>query len=158
MKIRIATIEDTAPIIDTVQSSYKFSYRGYLPNEYLDGLSITEDVTEKWRNYLQKYECYVAEKQGQIVAFLMVESNIETKILEICILYVRPEYQKQGIGSSMLNYICDMKRRQKYEKSILWTMKNGPSIGFYKKMGFITTTEEKVWKFDNQIIKMIKEL
>ena len=34
-------------------------------------------------------------KQGQIVAFLMVESNIETKILEICILYVRPEYQNK---------------------------------------------------------------
>ena len=37
-------------------------------------------------------------------------------------------------------------------------MKNGPSVFFIKKLGFIETFEEKSWKFDVPIIKMIKDL
>ena len=60
MKIRKATLDDVFDIIEVVQSSYKFSYRGYLPDDYLDNLCITEDILQKWQGYLQKYECYVA--------------------------------------------------------------------------------------------------
>ena len=158
MQIRKATINDTKNIIEVVQASYKFSYRGYLPDDYLDNLSITEDVLVKWQGYLQKYECYVTETQNQIVAFMMIASAKEPKCFEICILYVKPEYQKQGIGSFMLNYVCAMKIKQNYNKCELWTMKNGPSINFYQKNGFATTPEEKDWKFNLPIIKMIKKL
>ncbi len=158
MKIRKAVIDDAENIINVVQSSYKFSYRGYMPDDYLDSLSIKEDILEKWRNYIQKYECYVAEKQNKIFAFIMSDDKEDAKIFEICILYVKPEYQKQGIGSLMVDYICDMKKRQAYKKSELWTMKNGPALKFYEKKGFVVTNEEKPWKFDIPIIKMIKNL
>ena len=158
MKIREATVNDIPNIIEVVQSSYKFSYRGYLPDEYLDGLCITEDVLQKWLGYIQKNECYVFETQSQIVAFMMLESNKETKICEICILYVKPEFQKQGIGSLMVDNVCDTKRKQNYNKCEVWTMKNGPSTIFYEKIGFVATSEEKAWKFDVPIIKMVKEL
>ena len=158
MKIREATVNDIQNIIELVQYSYKFSYRGYLPDEYLDGLCITEDVLQKWLGYIQKNECYVFETQSQIVAFMMLESNKETKICEICILYVKPDYQKQGIGSLMVDYVCDIKRKQNYNKCEVWTIKNGPSINFYGKIGFVLMSEEKAWKFDIPIIKMVKEL
>ena len=105
MQIRKAIVGDVKNVIEVVQASYKFSYRGYLSDEYLDGLAITDDVLEKWKNYINKKECYVAEYQNQIVAFTMLDSNEETKIFEICILYVRPEYQKQGIGSLLVNFV-----------------------------------------------------
>ena len=53
MKIKEATVHDVQNIVEVVQSSYKFSYRGYLPDEYLDGLCITEDVLQKWLGYIQ---------------------------------------------------------------------------------------------------------
>ena len=158
MQIRRAVTSDALPVIETVQASYKFSYRGYLPDKYLDELSINEELLTKWRNYIQNNECYVSEKSEQIVAFMMTDSDKETKIFEICILYVNPDYQKQGIGSSILDYIFDIKRKQSYKKCKLWTMKEGPAILFYKKNGFITTDLEKPWKFGIPIIKMIKEL
>jgi GNAT superfamily N-acetyltransferase len=158
MQIRDSVTDDTKSVIEMVQSSYKFSYRGYLPDEYLDNLSINQELLAKWLNYIQNHERYVAESQGKIVAFLMVDGDKKAKIFEICILYVSPDYQKKGIGSSMVDYICNIKKEQSYEKCKLWTIKKGPSVVFYVKNGFIATSEEKSWKFDIPIIKMIKEL
>ena len=155
MQIRKAIIEDVRNIIEVVQASYKFSYRGYLPDEYLDDLSITDDVFEKWKNYINKKESYVAEHQNQIVAFMMLDSSSE-ECFEICILYVKPENQKIGFGSSLVNYAFDIKKSSGYKRCELWTIKNGPSMGFYNKVGFIMTGEEKSWKFDIPIVRMIK--
>lgn len=158
MLIREAKIEEVNSIVELIQASYKFSYRGYVPDEYLDNLSITEDILKKWRSYLQKYECYVAEEENQIIAFLMLDNNKKIKTFEICVLYVKPKYQKQGIGSSLVKFACDMKKKNKYQKCELLTIKNGPSTTFYEKIDFIKTTEEKACKFTIPIIKFEKKL
>ena len=37
-----------------------------LSDEYIDGLALTDDVLEKWKIYINKKECYVAEYQNHI--------------------------------------------------------------------------------------------
>ena len=157
MQIRKTTLDDVFDIIEVVQSSYKFSYRGYLPDDYLDNLCITEDILQKWQGYLQKYECYVAEKQKRIVAFMMLDTP-STEVFEINILYVKPEYQKMGIGSQLVDYACDIKKASGYKKCSVWTMKNGPAISFYRSLRFIFTGEEREWKFGLQIEHFCKDL
>ena len=44
MHIRPATTNDTDKIIDVVQSAYKFSYRGFVPDEYLNSLNINDEL------------------------------------------------------------------------------------------------------------------
>ena len=158
MHIRPATTNDTDKIIDVVQSAYKFSYRGFVPDEYLNSLSINDELKKKWNGYVQKYECYVAEKDEIINAFLMLDCDDETKVFEICILYVAPKFQKNGIGSQMVSHACNIKKKRGYSKCKLWTIKNGPAINFYEKTGFIASGQEKSWKFDIPIIEMIKAL
>ena len=50
------------------------------------------------------------------------------------------------------------KKRQGLSKCVVWTMKFGPSLPFYEKIGFAMTKEEKVWKFDIPIIELEKKL
>ena len=157
MPIREAIHEDLYYIIEVVQSSYKFSYRGYLPDEYLDSLCINEDILLKWQGYLQKYECYVVERDEQIVAFLMLDTSLK-EVFEINILYVRPEYQKKGIGSQLVDYACNIKRANGYKKCNVWTMKEGPAISFYQSNGFVSSEEEKAWKFGLIIERFFKHL
>lgn len=157
MQIRKALLKDTSAIVELIQHTYKVSYQGYLPDKYLNDLHITEDILTKWNDRLKRHECYVVQEQEQIVAFLMLEDE-PTEIFEICVLYVKPNYQKKGIGSLLVKYACEIKEKSGYKLCKVWTMKNGPSIAFYNKMGFFTTNEEQLWKFDNRIIKMEKRL
>ena len=157
MKIRKATEKDVSDVVNIIQSSYKFSYRGYLPDDYLDDLCVTDDVLLKWNKYIKNYECYVAVKQKSPIAFLMLDDN-KTENFEVCVLYVAPDYQKIGIGSSLLNHVFEIMKNKGYKECFVWTMKDGPSIGFYSNRGFKITGDEKAWKFDIPIVKMIKKI
>ncbi len=156
--IRKAVNDDIIDIIAVLQSACKVSYKGYIPDEHLNNLCCSDEILHKWNDYMQKYECYVAQtKNAGIVGFIM--NGIEhDKISEIGMLYVRPEYQRQGIGTMLVDYFCNIRKKSNYKQCVVWTIKNGPSINFYNKMGFAETKEEKNWKYNLLILKMIKEL
>ena len=158
MIIRLATIEDAYAIRNVHVSAYKTSYRGFLPDDVLDAMYVDdEEAINKMKKYLAETECHVVEENGTIIAFAYV-SYPKTDIFEINAIYVHPQYQRAGAGSLLMDKICEEKICKKYNKCVVWTMKNGPSLPFYYKKGFIITSEEKMWKYDIPIIMLEKEL
>lgn len=155
MKIRRAVPADALAIKNVHYKTYQVSYRGYVPNEYLDNLIITDDLLQKTQKMLSHTECYVVEEQNSLNAFAYI-GELNEYIFEINALYVLPEYQKLGVGSLLVNHICNIKKDMAYKKCLVWTMKNGSSVKFYHKHGFQPTGNEKVWKFDIPIIELIK--
>lgn len=157
MKIRKAKPDDALAIKRIHHKTYQVSYLGYVPDEYLDNLSITDDVLQRTQKMLSHMECYVVEKQNRLIAFAYI-SELNERVFEINALYVLPECQKSGAGSLLVNYVCDLKKDKAYKQCLVWTMKEGPSLEFYKKQGFHPTNNEKIWKFDIPIIELIKKL
>lgn len=43
-------------------------------------------------------------------------------------LYVHPDFQTQGVGSALMKEICRLKKEDSYNKLIVWTIKDGPSM------------------------------
>jgi len=156
MTIRRAMPDDAYNIKKIHIETYKVSYRGYVPDEYLDNMSLDEEVIERTKEYLHRAECWLAVYDGEPVGFAYV-SYPEEGAFEINALYVHPEYQKCHIGSRLVNYLCEDKKKQGLSKCVVWTMKFGPSLSFYEKMNFAPTKEEQAWKFDIPIIKLVKE-
>ena len=129
-------------------AAYQKSYRGYLSDEYLDSLSLTDVVIKKTAAYIEKTEGYLVETEDGFVGFMYISSDPDFEdAFEIMALYVHPDCHKKGVGSFMVNEICALKRKEGFSKCIAWTMKHGPSIGFYEKKGFRRVEgKEKIWR------------
>lgn len=153
--IRQATPNDARAIKQIHNAAYQISFRGYLPDEYLDTLTIDENIIQRTQKYLTQTECYVALAQNNVIGFMYV-CYPEEGTFEIQALYIHPAYQKQGAGTALIQNLWQIKTKEKYKKCVVWTMKFGPSLPFYKKMGFSLTTNEKKWKFDIPIVMLEK--
>ena len=157
LKIRPATPDDAYNLKKIHTETYQKSYRGYLPDEYLDNLTIDDEVIERTEKYLETTECWLAIYQENPIAFAYI-TYPETDVFEINALYVLPEYQKCGVGSMLVNYLSRNKKEKGLAKCVVWTMKFGPSLMFYEKMNFKRTFKEKTWKFNIPIIKLERKL
>ncbi len=159
MKVRRANSTDAFAVKSAHYHAYQVNYRGYLPDDYLDNMPFDAAVVERTANYINEHEYYVAEKEGQVLGFASCEYPADGTV-EIMMLYVHPDFQRQGVGSFLVNEICRLKKSAGYNKLILWTLQNGPSLGFYQKIGFLQTkgVSAKFWKLDLPIIQLEKEL
>ncbi|MBR6355308.1 MAG: GNAT family N-acetyltransferase, partial [Alphaproteobacteria bacterium] len=133
------------------------SYRGYVPDDYLDNIPLNDEIVARTAKYLETAECHLAVHQKQIMAFAYV-TYPEDDTFEVNALYVPPQYQNCGAGALLVNELCKEKKKAGSTKCVVWTMKFGPSLSFYQKLNFEQTTEEKTWKFDIPIIKLIRQL
>lgn len=134
MKIRKATIQDAKDIKSAHYHAYQVNYRGYVPDDFLDSLVFNDAAIQRMADYMKKDEFYVAEKGGHVIGFAELRYP-EEGVVEIGGLYVHPDFQKLGAGSSLVKKVCQTKKAKGYKKLILWTIKDGPSIGFYTKQG-----------------------
>ena len=159
MKIRRATPADAKGVKSAHYHAYRLNYRGYLPDEFLDNMPFDDAIIERTANYIKETEYYVAETDGQIAGFAVL-CYPETEAVEIQAIYVHPDFQKRGVGSALVKEVCRLKKTAGYKKLVLWTLKNGPSLGFYEKMGLTLSgpSFEKIWKFNLPIIRLEKDL
>ncbi len=159
MKIRQATPLDAKAVKSAHYHAYQVNYKGYLPDDYLNKMPFDEDIISRTANYIQEHEYYVAEYNNRVIGFASCEYP-DDKTVEIMALYIHPDFQKQGAGSALIKEICRLKKEIGYKKIVLWTLQNGPSLGFYQKQGFTQTTgiSAKFWKCNLPIIQFEKEL
>lgn len=71
MLIRRAKPNDALKIKQIHNKAYQISYRGYLPDAYLDNLSVQEDDILKMQNHLQTAECYVVVSRKKLLHLLL---------------------------------------------------------------------------------------
>lgn len=155
MQIRKATSDDAEHIVRIHKNAYDISYRGYLPDDYIDKRVADNTRVARTAEYVKDHEFWLAVIDDYPVGFATVIYP-EPDTFEIQSLYVDPKYQKQGAGSALVTHLFNTKN---LKRCILWTMKFGPSLGFYKKMGFIATGNEKPWAVaDIPIMEMEKFL
>lgn len=159
IKIRKATPNDARDIKSIHYHTYQVCYRGYLPDDFLDNMHFDEATIERTADRIKKIEYYVAEFNNRIVGFSALDYPKE-KTVEIQMLYVHPDFQKQGAGSALMNKICNLKKEEGYKKLVAWTIKDGPAVGFYQKRGLQKSKVPagKFWKLDIAIIQFEKKL
>lgn len=163
MEVRIATSKDAESVANIRVSTYQTSYRGYLPDDFLNSLKIDEDVIQMTEEYLKDGLMYLATDKDKPVAYAHITDK-ENNIFAIDALYCHPDYQRKGAGKLLVEILCQMKKEQGFKYCIISTLKDGPSVAFYEKVGFKKMDvpngkfSMRNWDFSYPTIKMQKNL
>jgi len=141
MEVRYITPVDDRNLISRVyEESWKFAYKGIIPQDYLD--SIPEG---RWASGLDKQDrqTLVCVDNGKIVGTSsFCESRFEQYQGwgEIVSIYLLPEYIGKGCGKLLMKAALSELKRQGYENVFLWVLEeNNRARRFYEGYGFLLT-------------------
>lgn len=142
---RKATIEDAYQIEYVAAHSWKETYTGYMPDEYLEERILTiENKVERAQKLLINVDTYyVAEVDKKVVGILYYKKSLDEKYKDYGYLdsiYVLKDYQKIGIGKKLFEIAIKGIINLGYNKMYLDCLKGNNAVNFYKKYGGRTTT------------------
>jgi ribosomal protein S18 acetylase RimI-like enzyme len=138
--VRPADIGDAAAIARVHVDSWRSTYRGLLPDEFLDSLDAGR-YTERWLRSLgdDATRVYVAEDDHEVVAFASggpERAGEGGYAGELYAIYVLEEAQRQGHGKSLVRAVTGGLRELGLRDMIVWVLRdNAPARAFYERLG-----------------------
>lgn len=152
LEIVKATASDSAAIAQILVSSWQAAYRGIMPDEMLNNLSV-QQREEVWRKHLNSGgEAYLLRLSDEAVGVIEVcdfRDSIEgfSEWGEIPVIYLLPERYGCGLGSELMRFALAALTERGKENVGIWVLeKNTRAIHFYKKHGFSQSEHMKVHK------------
>lgn len=147
MKIRPAVLTDARSIAHVHVASWRAAYAGVVPQAHLDSLDEAH-FTEQWEHWITSETSAtfcVAEVDGDLCGFAAagpIRKLISFYDAELYAIYLLPEMQGQGIGRGLFDYIADELVAQKRHHLLLWSLRDNPSTGFYRRLGGEAVAED----------------
>lgn len=137
---RKTTINDAYDIEYVAAHSWKETYSGYMPREYLENrIATINDKIERAKNLLKSTNTYyVAEVNNKVVGILHYKESIDEKYKDygyLESLYVLKDYQGLGIGKELFKIAIKAFIDLGYDNMYLECLQGNDAINFYKKYG-----------------------
>jgi GNAT superfamily N-acetyltransferase len=142
--IRAARPEDARPVAEVHVASWRHTYRGLLPDEYLDRLSV-DDREAMWLGAFAdadaKSGAVVAEAGGRIVGFASFgpsrDEDVPDGTGEVPAIYVEPAALGIGVGRELFEAVTLALRESGFTRATLWVLEaNASARRFYEKAGW----------------------
>jgi GNAT superfamily N-acetyltransferase len=142
MQIREATMADVATLARVHVDSWRTTYKGILPDDYLANLTYARREP-LWRQILSKPAgqdiVYVAEETpGDIVGFVSggpERSGDPVYTGEVYAIYLLERWQGQGIGRQLIITLVRQLMQLGLTSLLIWVLAQNPSRRFYEALG-----------------------
>ncbi|MBM7667298.1 ribosomal protein S18 acetylase RimI-like enzyme [Solibacillus kalamii] len=139
MNIRKANRGDAPGIAKVHVDSWRTTYKGIIPQNFLDGLSY-EQRTKLWENNIsdQTNTIFVAENENIIIGFVTGSTrstNKEVGASDLTSIYLLEEWQGQSVGKKLLNQIMTSLLEQGYQKVYVDVLADNKTKQFYQYYG-----------------------
>nr|WP_269669391.1 GNAT family N-acetyltransferase [Mammaliicoccus sciuri] len=153
--IRNKQESDVEAIAKVHYESWLTTYRGIVPDSYLDQLTLASYIE---RHHKFNAPCIVAEVDGEVIGFLMYGKDKDEDTSDTCgeimVIYLLEAYQHQGIGTRLMQE-AEEQMKDKYDELSLWVFEdNHPTIKFYEKHGFKKDGKSEI----SDVSKALKEV
>ena len=150
IRIRSATVRDARAIAEVHVASWRHAYRGLLPDDSLDRLSVEEREMQR-REHLEdpssEWGTLVAEDAGRVVGFSTYgpsrDEDATDPTGEVPAIYLAPDVVGTGVGRELFAETIAALRAAGFTRASLWVLEgNVRARGFYEKAG---------WRWDGTI-------
>jgi GNAT superfamily N-acetyltransferase len=140
--IRPAVPADAAAIAQLRIDVWRTTYRGIMPDAYLDAMSLS-DSAAFWERILSSgspaASVYVASDAGRIIGFAAANRREPPKLgfdAELSAIYLAADRKRQGIGRRLVAAVAAAQRERGATGMITWIIaKNQDARAFYERLG-----------------------
>lgn len=139
--VRAADTEDAPGIAKVHVDTWQSAYRGIVPQNYLDALTV-QNRTIGWVRLLERGGGLVTmvseDNDGRIVGFASggpTRHRDPRFQAEISSLYVSPRAQRRGHGRRLFLAVSNRLARLGLKGLFVWVLADNPSRSFYEVMG-----------------------
>ena len=139
MEIRpVNAHDDPLAISDIYEQSWRYAYRGIVPQAYLDSIPHG-----RWAAHVQKdgMHSLVLLEHGQIIGTASVCRSRWAQYPgygEIVSIYLLPDAMGKGYGAPLLQSCIEALREMGLDQILLWVLEeNTRARRFYEKNGFV---------------------
>lgn len=143
MEIRYIRADDDFNAISRIyEESWKYAYKGIIPQEFLDSIP-----SGKWTAHLNRdgMKSLVLTENGKYIGTLSFCSSRWERYAdygEIVSIYFLPEYMHKGYGNELLERGTEELKKKGFERILLWVFEENTNARmFYEKNGFACTNE-----------------
>ena len=151
VEIRRATIED-APVIARVQAdSWRSTYKGIVPDHYLDSIDVREWAERRRRSLTNPGDgvvSHVAEVEREVIGWAVGGPNRDTDSTyagELYAIYLRRDHQRRGIGRRLTMATAEDLLDSGIGSMLAWALAdNRPARRFYEALGAEYVQERQI--------------
>jgi len=153
--VRRAVVDDALAIARIHVLTWQSAYRGIIPQDVLDGLSIPKRL-EMWGDRLNRLEhsIWVLEADGEIQGWATVGPSRDADLkdaAELYGIYLAPQYWSKGLGSLLYRRAEEAMGGYGRPEFTVWVLEaNSRARRFYERNGYKpdgatrTATQENV--------------
>lgn len=139
--IRRRERKDCADIAHVITVAWNETYKGIVPDDFLQGLYSNEE--QRAKKLFDKFDennnyQFVLEIDNKVVGFVCVGATDEKEYEncgELHKLYIIKKYKGKGYGRKLFEAGIEELKSMGYDKMIIGCLKGNPSNEFYKHLG-----------------------
>lgn len=144
MRVRPAILADASSVAVVHVESWRSTYRGLVPDEYLDGLSV-DRRRQIWEQLLAEESgdrgVLVLEDKGTVTGFCHFaptrDDDAAPATGEITAIYLLASHWGRGGGSRLLGHAVEALTEAGFQRATLWVLdSNDRARRFYEKRGW----------------------
>jgi GNAT superfamily N-acetyltransferase len=148
--IRRATPDDAPAIARVRIDCWRQTYRGLIPDAYLDGMDVDDSIA-LWERVLTAADAgranvFVADNGGDVVGFAAGHGLAEPRHgldAELTAVYIRREFQRGGIGRRLVAAVAGAQRDCGAHGLIVWVIAgNKNARAFYEQLGGVLLVQQ----------------
>jgi ribosomal protein S18 acetylase RimI-like enzyme len=148
-EVRRAAVGDAEPIARVQVESWRTTYAGIVPQEYLRALDV--DIrAQSWTEQLEagKMTAFVAETAAGIFGFVCggaLRGATDEQEAELYAIYLLREHQRHGAGRRLALSLASALRAEGFKSMAVWVLEqNHPAINFYRQLGAVQLASKPI--------------